>query len=176
VSHGDEEETKMAHSNKLIGVAVAALLTLGVVGTSGTASARAADKEANNSASDQTPAYEQVDSFVMFGHPYSWSPIDDRTVVLWATAFEPYLVRIAYPSHDMHDEPRLREVRRAADSRLPLSDREYLQAHARRGAELDEPQARGDATEAACRDRAEGRGREFFAGLTQNCHGSFRGM
>ena len=102
MSHGDEEETKMAHSNKLIGVAVAALLTLGVVGTSGTASARAADKEANNSASDQTPAYEQVDSFVMFGHPYSWSPIDDRTVVLWATAFEPYLVRIAYPSHDMH--------------------------------------------------------------------------
>jgi hypothetical protein len=91
----------MVHSNKLIGVAAAALLALGAAGASGAASARAA-AEANGNASDQTPAYEQVDSFVMFGHPYSWSPIDDRTVVLWATAFEPYLVRIAYPSHDMH--------------------------------------------------------------------------
>ena len=101
MSHGDEEETKMAHSNKVISVAAAALLALGAAGVSGMATARAAN-EANDNASDQTPAYEQVDSFVMFGHPYSWSPIDDRTVVLWATAFEPYLVRIAYPSHDMH--------------------------------------------------------------------------
>jgi len=90
----------MAQSNKLIGVAAAALLALGAAGVSGIATARAAT-EANDSASDQTPAYEQVDSFVMFGHPYSWSPIDDRTVVVWATAFEPYLVRIVYPSHDL---------------------------------------------------------------------------
>src|SRR5215471_13581925 len=85
----------MNHSTKLIGVAAAALLAFGAAGT---ARARAA---ANDSASDQTPAYEQVDSFVMFGHPYSWSPVDDRTVVLWPTPFEAYLVRIAYPSHDM---------------------------------------------------------------------------
>jgi hypothetical protein len=90
----------MAHSNKVISVAAAALLALGAAGVSGMATARAAN-EANDNASDQTPAYEQVDSFVMFGHPYSWSPIDDRTVVLWPTAFEAYLVRIAYPSHDM---------------------------------------------------------------------------
>jgi hypothetical protein len=88
----------MAQSNKLISVAAAVLLALGAGGATGVASARAA---ANDSASDQTPAYEQVDSFVMWGHPYSWSPIDDRTVVLWPTAFEAYLVRIAYPSHDM---------------------------------------------------------------------------
>ena len=89
----------MAHSSKLISVAAAALLALGAGGASGVASARAA---ANDGAADETPAYEQVDSFVMFGHPYSWSPVDDRTVVLWPTAFEAYLVRIAYPSHDMH--------------------------------------------------------------------------
>ena len=88
----------MAHSNKFIGVAAAALLALGAAGASSDASARAA---ANDSASVDTPAYEQVDSFVMWNHPYSWSPIDDRTVVALATPFEAYLVRIAYPSHDM---------------------------------------------------------------------------
>jgi hypothetical protein len=90
----------MAHSNKLISVAATALLALSAVGVGTAAGARAAN-EANDSASDQAPAYEQVDSFVMFGHPYSWSPVDDRTVVLWPTAFEAYLVRIAYPNHDM---------------------------------------------------------------------------
>jgi hypothetical protein len=92
----------MAHPNKLLSVAAAALLTLGALGASDSANARAASNDSDNSsASDQTPAYEQVDSFVMWNHPYSWSPIDDRTVVLWPTPFEAYLVRIAYPSHDM---------------------------------------------------------------------------
>ncbi len=88
----------MTQSKKFIGVAAAALVALGAAGASSAASARAA---ANDSASVDTPAYEQVDSFVMWNHPYSWSPIDDRTVVLWPTPFEAYLVRIAYPSHDM---------------------------------------------------------------------------
>ena len=91
----------MTHSNKLIGVAAAALLVLGAVGASGPADARAAANETKDGAADQTPAYQQVDSFVMFGHPYSWSPIDDRTVVLWPTAFDAYLVKIAYPSYDL---------------------------------------------------------------------------
>lgn len=91
----------MVHSNKVISFAAAALLTLGAAGASGVASARAAANEPADSASDQTAAYEQVDSFTMFGHPYSWSPVDDRTVVLWPTPFEAYLVRITYPSHDM---------------------------------------------------------------------------
>jgi hypothetical protein len=88
----------MAHSNKLISVTAAALLALGSAGATSIANARAA---ANDNASDQTPAYEQVDSFVMWGHPYSWSPVDDRSVVIWPTAFDAYLVRIAYPTHDM---------------------------------------------------------------------------
>jgi uncharacterized protein DUF6491 len=92
----------MTHPNKLISVAAAALLTLAIVGASSEANARAASNDgANNSATDQAPAYEQVDSFVMWNHPYSWSPIDDQTVVLWPTPFEAYLVRITYPSHDM---------------------------------------------------------------------------
>jgi Family of unknown function (DUF6491) len=92
----------MAHPNKLISVAAVALLTLGALSASNEASARAAANEsAKSSAADQTPAYEQVDSFVMWNHPYSWSPIDDQTVVLWPTPFEAYLVRITYPSHDM---------------------------------------------------------------------------
>jgi hypothetical protein len=90
----------MAQSNKLISVAAAALLALGAMSVAGSASARAAANN-NDSASDQTPAYEQVDSFVMWNHPYSWSPVDDRSVVLWPTPFEAYLVRIAYPSHDI---------------------------------------------------------------------------
>jgi hypothetical protein len=84
-------------SNRLISVAAAALLTLGAAGIASASSA----KDPTPSSADQTPAYQQVDSFVMFGHPYSWSPVDDRTVVLWPTAFDAYLVRIAYPSHDM---------------------------------------------------------------------------
>src|SRR4029078_7055523 len=92
----------MAHPNKLISVAPAALLTLGALGASDCANARAASNEkANSRASDQTPSYEQVVNFVMWNLPYSWSRIDDRTVVLWPTPFEAYLVRIAYPSHDM---------------------------------------------------------------------------
>jgi len=90
----------MGQSNKLISVTAAALLALGAAGATGIASARSANDPSENSA-DQAPAYQQVDSFVMFGRPYSWSPVDDRTVVLWPTAFEAYLVRIAYPSHDM---------------------------------------------------------------------------
>jgi uncharacterized protein DUF6491 len=91
----------MAYPNKLTSVAAAALLTLGALSASHEAGARAANESTNSASADQAPAYEQVDSFVMWNHPYSWSPIDDQTVVLWPTPFEAYLVRITYPSHDM---------------------------------------------------------------------------
>jgi hypothetical protein len=94
----------MAQQNKLIGLAAAAALTLGSATSSSVASARAASGEgasAEGSAADQAPAYEPVDSFVIFTRPYSWQPIDDHTVVLWSTPFTPYLVELAFPSHDM---------------------------------------------------------------------------
>lgn len=94
----------MARRNKLISVAAAAALTLGSATLSSVASARAAASEGGSSegsAAAQTPAYEQVDSFWMWSRPYSWQPVDDSTVVLWATPFDAYLVRLSYPSHDM---------------------------------------------------------------------------
>jgi Family of unknown function (DUF6491) len=47
------------------------------------------------------PEAEQVESFSMLTRPYSWQMVDDDTVILWATAFKPYLVELAFPSHDL---------------------------------------------------------------------------
>jgi hypothetical protein len=92
----------MTQRNKLMVIAAAAALAFGASAVTTDARAHsAATNENAAAAADLAQAYEQVDSFVMWNHPYSWSPIDDQTVVLWPTAFEAYLVRIAYPSHDM---------------------------------------------------------------------------
>jgi hypothetical protein len=47
------------------------------------------------------PTYEQVDSILMMTRPYSWSAIDDRTVIVWATPFDPYLVQLKFKSPDL---------------------------------------------------------------------------
>ncbi|HEY8518783.1 MAG TPA: DUF6491 family protein [Gammaproteobacteria bacterium] len=44
---------------------------------------------------------EQVDSFVMMTRPHSFTPIDRDTLIVWPTAFDPYLVELAFPSHDL---------------------------------------------------------------------------
>ena len=46
-------------------------------------------------------AFEQVDSIPMLSRPHSWQVIDDDTVIVWATAFDPYLVELAFKSHDL---------------------------------------------------------------------------
>jgi hypothetical protein len=46
-------------------------------------------------------AFEQVDSIPMLTRPHSWQVIDDDTVIVWATAFDPYLVELAFKSHDL---------------------------------------------------------------------------
>jgi hypothetical protein len=46
-------------------------------------------------------AFEQVDSIPMLTRPHSWQVIDDDTVIVWATAFDPYLVELAFRSHDL---------------------------------------------------------------------------
>ena len=93
----------MAYRNNLIGLAAAAALALCTAGLSSVANAHAASRDGASSddGADQTPAYEQVDSFLIWKRPYSWQPIDDKTVVVWSTPFEPYLVELAFPSHDM---------------------------------------------------------------------------
>jgi hypothetical protein len=45
--------------------------------------------------------YEQVKSITAFRGIYSWTAIDDDTLILWANAFDPYLVKLKSPSHDL---------------------------------------------------------------------------
>jgi Family of unknown function (DUF6491) len=45
--------------------------------------------------------YEQVDSIPMLTRPHSWTALDNDTLIVWATPFQPYLVELAFPSHDL---------------------------------------------------------------------------
>ena len=81
---------------KLATLGVAAGLTLGSA-SSFARSADGADAQRNT----VQPAFEQVDSIPMLTRPHSWQVIDEDTVVVWATAFDPYLVELAFKSHDL---------------------------------------------------------------------------
>ena len=63
------------------------------------ASARPASAPAKAEA--QKPAFEKVDSFSLLTRPHSWHAIDNDTLIVWATPFQPYLVELAFPSHDL---------------------------------------------------------------------------
>lgn len=75
---------------KLAAIGLAAGLTAGAG-----ASFASAAVQAGNTA---VPAYEEVDSITMLRRPHSWSVVDDDTVVVWATPFDPYLVELAFRS------------------------------------------------------------------------------
>jgi hypothetical protein len=92
------KENAMSKSSiaKLATVGLAAGLTLG----SGVSFARGADQGAVQGNVAQ-PAFEEVDSIPMLTRPHSWQVIDDDTVVVWATPFDPYLVELAFKSHDL---------------------------------------------------------------------------
>lgn len=47
------------------------------------------------------PVYEEVDSIPMLTRPHSWQVVDDETVVVWATPFDPYLVKLRFKSYDL---------------------------------------------------------------------------
>jgi hypothetical protein len=79
---------------KLATVGVVAGLTVGA----STGFARSASAPTVTNA---VPAFEQVDSIPMLTRPHSWQVIDDDTVVVWATPFKPYLVELAFKSHDL---------------------------------------------------------------------------
>jgi hypothetical protein len=89
------EENAMSRSiiRKLAALSVAA----GLTAASG-ASFAAVDTNAREA---ETPAFEQVDSITMLRPPHSWSAIDDDTVIVWATPFDPYLVELKFKSHDL---------------------------------------------------------------------------
>jgi hypothetical protein len=75
-------------------------LTLGLgLGLGSSASARPANAPA--ATNEQKPAFEEVDSFSILTRLHSWHASDDDTVIVWATPFQPYLVELAFPSHDL---------------------------------------------------------------------------
>ena|SRR5690349_5769557 len=87
------------------GALARAALTLGV-GMSAASVARSADKEAaaNSEVRNVEPGKgvgEEVDSFSMLTRPYSWHALDDDTVIVWTNPWQPYLVELAFPSHDL---------------------------------------------------------------------------
>ena len=83
---------------------IAKLATLGLAAGLTTVSsasfARSADSAAAQGEAVQ-PAFEQVDSIPMLRPPHSWQVVDDDTVIVWATPFDPYLVELAFKSHDL---------------------------------------------------------------------------
>ena len=79
---------------KLATAAVVAGLTVG----SAASFARGAAPAATTAAA---LAFEQVDSIPMLTRPHSWQIIDDDSVIVWATPFDPYLVELAFESHDL---------------------------------------------------------------------------
>lgn len=46
-------------------------------------------------------AYEEVDSITVLTHPYRFEVLDDDSLILWRTPFDPYLVELRVPSPDL---------------------------------------------------------------------------
>jgi Family of unknown function (DUF6491) len=82
-----------AHMFRLPGwLSATILLALGVGSTALAAS------EANQ-ANTEAPysAYEKLDHLPALKRLHSWSVVNDKAVVIWATAYDPYLVVLARP-------------------------------------------------------------------------------
>ena len=44
---------------------------------------------------------EQVDHIPALGRMHSWYALDNESLIIWASAFDPYLVRLSHPSPGM---------------------------------------------------------------------------
>ena len=75
-------------------------LALGL-GFGGAAVSAAAAKNQTPRAAIQAPLGQPVDSFPILSRLHDWQVIDDKTVIVWATPWQPYLVQLKYPSHDL---------------------------------------------------------------------------
>jgi hypothetical protein len=73
----------------------------GLVAAVGLTLGSGASLAASAQGSTPAPVYEQVDSIPMLTRPHSWQVIDEDTVIVWATPFDPYLVELAFASHDL---------------------------------------------------------------------------
>jgi hypothetical protein len=64
--------------------------------------AGAAQAEPGVAQAEPGTGYQAVDSFLMMhAHLRSWTPVADDKVIVWPTPFDPYLIELAYPSHDL---------------------------------------------------------------------------
>src|SRR5687767_12684732 len=76
--------------------------TLAAIGLAATLTAGSAASFATTPKQvDVQPGFEKVDSILMMTRPYSWTAIDDDTVIVWATPFDPYLVELKFAAHDL---------------------------------------------------------------------------
>jgi hypothetical protein len=94
----------MRHSlGKLVGLAVAASLALGTLGSVSIANARSASTSGDGKVAEGNgeAAYEAVESFPMLTRPWSWHAVDEDTVIVWTNPFQPYLVELSFPSYDL---------------------------------------------------------------------------
>lgn len=48
-----------------------------------------------------TPSLEPVDHIPALRSLYSWHAVDNESLIIWATPFDPYLVRLNRPSYDL---------------------------------------------------------------------------
>jgi len=78
------------------GALVGLALGLGAAGIAGAAARNQAPQ-----AAIQAPVGQPVDSFPILSRLHDWQVIDDKTVIVWATPWQPYLVQLKYPSHDL---------------------------------------------------------------------------
>jgi hypothetical protein len=85
---------RLTRFSAVVGLALG--LGLGVAGIAGAAARNEAPK-----AAVQAPIGQPVDSFPILSRLHDWQVIDDRTVIVWATPWQPYLVQLKYPSHDL---------------------------------------------------------------------------
>lgn len=86
------------------GAAAVLALTLGA-GIGSMAVAKPAENAGNEvKAIEPGAGFETVDSIPTLTRLYSWHALDDETVIVWATPFQPYLVKLSYPSHDLKFE------------------------------------------------------------------------
>ena len=79
-----------------------AVVGLGLsLGFGAAAVSAAAAKNQTPRAAIQAPLGQPVDSFPILSRLHDWQVIDDKTVIVWATPWQPYLVQLKYPSHDL---------------------------------------------------------------------------
>lgn len=88
---------------RFITAAALAALTFAAGGAASADEAAKAPEAVNADAAGRpsTAGLEAVESIPALRHLDSWSVIDDRNLIVWATPFDPYLVELWAPSPDL---------------------------------------------------------------------------